>query len=120
MITETDVVLKENGMLEALNYDTDVLCPLQWGLLWFSAPSGHNRKFVNNGTKVAKFSAIELTCNIAIEGTHTPQERVLRAVSIFLSYAPDKDWNLEEEMKVWGVADSPLSTPSAVRGSATD
>ena len=67
-ITETNVVLKENDILEALNYDIDVPCPLQWGLLWFSAPSSLNGKVVNNGTKVAKFrdtvnSAIELTCN---------------------------------------------------------
>ena len=29
-VTETNVVLKENGILEALNYDIDVPCPLQW------------------------------------------------------------------------------------------
>ena len=53
-ITETNVTLKENAILEALNYDIDVPCPLQWGLLWFSAPTKLNRKFVNRGTKVAK------------------------------------------------------------------
>ena len=78
-ITETNVSLKENFILEALNYDIDVPCPLQWRLLWFSAPTNLNRKFVNNGTKVAKFrgtvsSAIELTCNIASDGAHTPRE----------------------------------------------
>ena len=51
-------------------------CPLQWGLLWFSAPTNLNRKFVNNIPKVAKFRetvkcAIELTFNIAIDGAHT-------------------------------------------------
>ena len=46
------------------------------------------------------------------------QERVLRAVSILLSYAPDRDWNLEEEMKGWGAGEGPLLPPSAVRGSA--
>ena len=34
-VTETNVVLKENDILEALKYDIDVPCPLQWGLLWF-------------------------------------------------------------------------------------
>ena len=38
-ITETTVTLKENVTLEALNYDIDVPCPIQWGLLWFSAPT---------------------------------------------------------------------------------
>ena len=114
-ITETNVVLKERDILEALNYDIDVPCSLQWRLLWFSAPSSLNRKLVNNRTKVAKFrdtanSATEKTCNIAFDGTHTPRAWNLRAGSIFLSYAPDKDWNLQEEMKGWGVGEGPLST----------
>ena len=54
-ITETKVTMKENLILEAPHYDIEVSCPLQWGLLWFSAPKNLNRKFVNNGTKVAKF-----------------------------------------------------------------
>ena len=66
-ITETKVTMKENLILEPLHYDIEVPCPLQWALLWFSAPTNLNRKFVNNGTRVAKFrdavsSAIELTC----------------------------------------------------------
>ena len=36
-------------------------------------------------------SAIELTCNIAFDGTH---------VTIFLCYALDRDWNLDEEISV--------------------
>ena len=34
-ITDTNVTLKENTVLEALNYDIDVPCPLQSGLFWF-------------------------------------------------------------------------------------
>ena len=101
-IMETNVTLKENVILDALNYDIDVPCPLQWGLLWFSAPTKLNREFVNNGTKVAKFtdtvsSAIEFTCNIAFDGTLTPRACYLRAVSIFLCHAQDKYSNIEEE-----------------------
>ena len=102
--TETKVTMKENLILEALHYDIEVSCPLQW----FSAPTNLNRKFVNNGTRVAKFrntvsSAIELTCNIAFDGAHTPRECFLRAVTILLCYALDKDWKLEEEMQGWAV-----------------
>ena len=32
-VTEINVVLKENDILEAQNYDIDVPCPLQWGPL---------------------------------------------------------------------------------------
>ena len=75
---------------------------------WLSAPSSLNRKFVNNGTKVAQFretvnNAIELGCNIIFEGIHSPRACLLRAVSILLSYAPDRDWDLEKEMMEWGV-----------------
>ena len=95
-------------ILEALHYDIEVPCPLQWSLIRFSAPTNLNRKFVNNGTKVAKFrdtlsSAIELTCKIAFDAAHTPRECFLRALTILLSYAPNKDWKLEEEMQKWSV-----------------
>ena len=39
--------MKENLILEALHHDIEVPCPLQWALLWFSAPTNLN-KFVNN------------------------------------------------------------------------
>ena len=72
-----NVLLKENDMLEALNYDIDLRCPLHCKLLWFFAPSSLNRKFVNGEIKVAKFketvnNAIEFACDIAFEGIHTP------------------------------------------------
>ena len=68
-VTEPNVLWKENDILEALSYDIDVPCPLQWGFLWFSAPL--DRKFANNGTKVDKFrdtvnKAIEITFNVPI------------------------------------------------------
>ena len=98
------MTLKGNVILEALNYGIDVPCPLQWGLLWFSAPTKLNRKFVNNGTKEAKFrdtvsSAVELTCNIAFDGAHTQIACFLRAETIFLCFAPDRDWNIEEQLQ---------------------
>ena len=46
-ITETKVTMKENLLLEALHNDIEVPCPLQRSLLWFSAPTNLNRKFVN-------------------------------------------------------------------------
>ena len=38
-VTELNVLLKENEILEALHYDLDVPCSIQWRLLWFSPPS---------------------------------------------------------------------------------
>ena len=110
-ITERKVTKKANLILEALNCDIEVPCPLHWALLWFSAPTNLNCKFVNNGTKVAKFrdtvnSAVELTFNIAFDGAHTPRACLLHAVvsftgvSFLLSHAQDEDWNIEE-MQGW-------------------
>ena len=89
----------------------------------FSAPTNLNRKFVNNRTRVAKFrdtvsNAIELTCNIAFDGAHTPRGCFLRAVTILLCHAPDKDWKLEEEMHGRRVREDRIARLSAVRGSA--
>ena len=46
-------------------------------------------------------NAIELPCNTVCAGIHTPRACLLRAVSILLSCAPDRDWYPEEEMKGW-------------------
>ena len=103
-ITETKITTKENFILEALHYDIEASCFLQRASLWFSAPTNLNRKFVNSGPKVTEFrgtvnSAIELTCNIAFDGAHTTRACFLRAVTFFLCYAPDRDWDLEEKMR---------------------
>ena len=36
-VTEPNVLWKENEILETVQYDLDVPCSLQWGLLWFSS-----------------------------------------------------------------------------------
>ena len=84
-ITDKKVTVKENLILEALRQNL-------------------NRKFVNTGTKVAKFidtvnSAIELTCNIAFDGARPSRACFFRAVSILLCHEQDKDWNIEEKMQ---------------------
>ena len=42
-IMDTNVTLKENDKLEALDYEIDVPCQLQWGMMWFSEPTNLNR-----------------------------------------------------------------------------
>ena len=111
-VTERNVILKENEILEALNYDLDVPCVIQWGLLKFSSPSRLNQTFTNSGTKLAKYHeavnmAIEATFTMPFEGLHTPRTCLLRTVSVVLYRAPDKDWNVEEEIKGCGLGESP-------------
>ena len=50
----------------------EALRPTPVGLLWFSAPTDFNHKFVKNRTKIAKFRkivnhAIKLSCNIVLD-----------------------------------------------------
>ena len=44
--------------------------------------------------------AIEVTCNIALDRTHTPRALFVRTVTVFLCCAHDKDWDLKEEMQM--------------------
>ena len=55
--------------------------------------------------------AIEITFNVPFDGVHTPRECLLSAVSILLSYAPDKDWDLDEEKRRWGLEENPFLPP---------
>ena len=108
--------LEENEILEALNHDLDVPCPLQWGLLWFSSPSRLNRTFANAGTKIAKYRetvnmAIEITLTEPFEGLHTPRTCLLRTVGEVRCNSPGRDWNDEEEMKGWCLGECPHLMP---------
>ena len=99
-IMDIDVSLRENEILEAVSSEIEVPCPLQWRLLWCSALTNLNHKFMNNGTKNEKFRktvnhAIELSCNIVFDRIHTPRTLFVRTVSVLLCSAHDKDWTTE-------------------------
>ena len=44
-VTEFNVFLNVSEILEVFNYDLDVPCSIQWGLLWLSSPSRLGQKF---------------------------------------------------------------------------
>ena len=104
--------LKENEILEALNYDNDVPCVIQSRMLWFSSPSRLNQRFTDCGAKVAQYHekvnmASEATFTMPFEGSHTPRTCLLRSVSVVLYRSPDKDWHFDEEMKGWRLGECP-------------
>ena len=102
-ITDTNVTLKEKEILEALDYEIDVPCPLQWGLLWFSAPINLNHKFTNNGINIEKFRTIviELSVTLSLTGL-TPQEHCLYGQRRCCCAVPTiRDWEVKEEMQGW-------------------
>ena len=83
-ISEYSLVMQENKILEALNYDIDVPCVVQWKKLWYSAPTSLNIALLNGGVIFAEYSE---TVNVAIEGSsvlplwrgNTPRSCFLRA-----------------------------------------
>ena len=121
-ITETKVTMRDKPHHGGTELRQRSAMSSSVGFVRFSAPTNFNSKFVNIGTKVVKFrdtvnSAIELMCRVVFDWTHTPRECFLRAVTIMLSYAPDTDLDLKEEMQGWGVGDDRIARLSEIRAS---
>ena len=115
-VTELAVTLKESEILMAPKYDTDVPCVIQWGLLWFSSPSRLNQRLTNNGTNFAKYHeavnmSIGATSALSFRRLHTPRKYPLTSVSVVLYRSLDKDWDVEKEMKGWGLGEWPCLPP---------
>ena len=51
-VSELTISMQKEEILVALNYRIDVPCVVQWGMLWFSAPSRLNQRLDGNGTKM--------------------------------------------------------------------
>ena len=47
--SEFSLVLNENKTLGESNYDIEFPCMVQWGLLWYVAPSSLNNNLLNDG-----------------------------------------------------------------------
>ena len=43
------ILLQEAKVLEALQYDFEIPCIVQWGMPWFSAPTSVNNEFLTHG-----------------------------------------------------------------------
>ena len=64
-VSELTISCRDTKVLEALDYDIEVPCLVQWGKLWFSSPTSLNRRFLNSGTIVEKFNeVIDLACTV--------------------------------------------------------
>ena len=51
--------------------------------------------------------AIESTFTMPFDGVHTPRTCLLRSVCVVLFRSLDKDWNVAEETKEWGLGEFP-------------
>ena len=63
-VSELTISRMEEHALVDLEYDIDIPCVVQWGLLWFSASSRLNRNFDANGAKIVMFHEVT---NLAIK-----------------------------------------------------
>ena len=117
-VMDTTVTLKENEILEALNYEIELPCPLQWGLLWFSAPTSLTHKFMNNGQKIEKFrkkSTMRSSCRATLSLTGlTPQEHCLYGQWRCCCAVPTIRTGNWKKMQEWDVDDERIAKLTAI------
>ena len=81
-----------------------------WNMLWFSPPTNLNRRCSESGTKVEKYSevkdlAIVATFTMSFGRPHTPRMCLLRSVSAVLCRSPEINWDVNRDMKGWGLGE---------------
>ena len=103
-VHELTLSCQEAKVLEPLDYDIEVPCLVQWGMLW-SSPTSLNRSFFNSGTIVEKYNevidlAIEATFTLSFGEMHTPRICFLISMHTVLCRSPERDWDVNREMGV--------------------
>ena len=111
-LSDETLILQEAKTLEALNYDLDVPCVVQWAVLWFAAPSSLNKELINAGLQRKLYyevihTALYLAITYPFIGEHTPRVFLLRSALHVLSDMPDNIWHLKREMKGWELGGQP-------------
>ena len=53
-VSEQTISLQEANVLEALQYDREIPCLVQWRMLWFPAPISLNNELLNDGVILEK------------------------------------------------------------------
>ena len=54
-VSEFSLALQEKRALEALKFDSEVRCVVQWGMLWSSAPTSLNNDLLDDGEILKKY-----------------------------------------------------------------
>ena len=100
--SEFSLVMQENKIPEALNYDIDVSCVVQWEMLWYSAPTSRNHDSLNDGVILAKCNA---TIKLAVKESfilslwrrNTPRACFLPAHCLTMTGMPQWVWTPERD-----------------------
>ena len=102
-VSPLTISLTEEEVLRELDYEVEVLCVVQWGFLWFIAPSKLNAKLDCHDARIVKYHevrnlAIESAINVPYGGHVTPRTRLLKSISSILDCLSEDDWDLDKGM----------------------
>ena len=105
-VSESTIAEQEEVMGRELGYEICIPCVLQWGMLWFSAPRQLNQTLEGGEIRSAKYHevlnmAIAEAISLPIGGSHTPQTCMLTTVAAVLHRTPNRNWDVNKEMKGW-------------------
>ena len=93
-VSELTISCEEAKVLEALQYDLANPCIVQWGMLWFSAPTSPNNDLLNDGVILEKYNeavilAILATFTMPLWRMHTPRSCFLRSLRTVWTNTPE-------------------------------
>ena len=102
-------LVRKQKFLEALDYDIEVPCMVQRGMLWFTSPTSFDSRFLNSGTIVEKYNevidrAIEATFTLSFGWLHTPRMCFSTSMRAVLCRSLEREWDVNREVEE-GVGD---------------
>ena len=106
-VPELTISCQEAKILEALQYDLANPCMVQWSMLWFSAPTNLNRRFLNDGVILEKYNeAIYLAFRRAFIlpfwRMNTPRSCFLRSIHAVLCRPPGTEYDCTQRDEAVG------------------
>ena len=106
-VSEQTISLQEAKVLEALRYDLEIPCIVQWRMLWLSAPTSLNNDLLNDGKVEQSTWRSRMFLGHLYFGINTPRIFFLKAMRKVVEDVPERIWNLEKEMAGWKLGDRP-------------
>ena len=117
VVSESTIAEQEEEVMgRELDYDNCFPCVVQWSMLWFSAPSRLNQTWEGEEITNAKYHevvnmAITEAISMPFGSSHTPRPCMLTSVAAVLHRTPNRKWDVNREMKGWGMEGIPVLLP---------
>ena len=112
-IQQDSMELQGSHTMKSLHYDTEVPCVMQWGLLWYSAPSHLNEILIKGGASQTCHDktvrkATETSFTFPFEEWHMPRTTFLETQKkMMLQCVQGWAWRPERDMKGWYLGGRP-------------